>query len=119
MKLHALVAASLAIAGLSPLTIALPANAAEAPTAYTNCGLRANQAANGWTCTEDVTQTYVSRTIGNGQRCQDAYKLVVIYRAYNPAGNLAEDKTIIIGSDELSDWGPSYWKLDGCHYDEV
>jgi hypothetical protein len=66
----------------------------------------------GWTCVEE-TENF-SRLIAGGSRCQDATRTTL--QAYNPAGNLAEEKTIEL--DE-SEWGPSYPVGAGCNHDLI
>lgn len=84
-----------------------------------NCNLNARQVAAGWTCTEEVDTDNVSREIAGGARCQDATITTTTYRSYNPSGNLAEDRTVVVEPEE-ADWGPSYAKpATGCNYDLI
>jgi hypothetical protein len=88
----------------------------EVEVAPGECGLNARQAAAGWICTAEVDTDFISREIGGGSRCQDAEITTTIFRAYNPSGNIAEDKTVVSEPEE-ADWGPSYAKpAGGCTY---
>jgi hypothetical protein len=94
----------------------MPAHAAETPAdPIADCGLNSRQVNAGWTCTKETDIENVSRTIGGGSRCQDATITTTITRAYNPAGNEAEEKTDVSEPTE-SDWGSSYPIGDGCKY---
>jgi hypothetical protein len=106
-----------AAAGAMMLLGAGGAWAAEAPTDAANCDLNDRQVAAGWTCTAESSVTNISRQQpGQSNRCQDATITTSIFRGYNPAGNLADDK--VFESDPVqSDWGSSYPKPDtGCTY---
>lgn len=117
-SMNFLAAAALAAATFSPVAMT-SAFAAEVQVGAANCNLNARQAAAGWTCTAEAEVTNVSRVIGNGSRCQDASSSVTTYRAYNPAGKIAEDKTIVVGDSELSDWGSSYPIGLGCNHPTI
>jgi hypothetical protein len=107
--------AALAAVALGATVAAAAVRMGEEPSDPANCGLNARQVAAGWTCTEEVETSNISREIGGGSRCQDASITTSVYRAYNPSGNLAEDKTDVSEPEE-SDWGSSYPIGDGCNY---
>lgn len=117
MKTHILAIASI-LSTLSPAVAISTAMVATPAAAQGGCNLDANKLSHGWTCQTVETVKGVSRTIGNGKRCQDAYTTVISYLAYNPGGQHVSDfdgEDVIVG--DQSDWGPSYWKVGSCNFD--
>lgn len=71
------------------------------------CGFNANQLDNGFTESTVTTTETVTRTIGNGSRCQDATIKTSVTSCFNRSGALMDTRTVTAILEE-SDWGPSY-----------
>ena len=96
-----------------------PAFAQETITDPSNCSLTPDQIGSGWTCTEEVVTYDVSKLQGKG--CRDGVVEEIVYRIYDPTGELVAELSQDPTMPDKKEWGRRYKTNEylECHHDPL